>query len=114
MGKVEKYRKIVQEVLTKYAADRSGQSQSEEIETQLLFDTANDHYQLLRVGWHKRTQTFLVIFHFDIRDGKIWLQQNASDFDIVSEIEKEGVPKSDIVLAFHSPQMRPFTGYAAM
>ena len=113
MGKIEEYRKVIQDVLTKYASVK-GEGELDGVETQLLFDTANDHYQLLRIGWNNRTQVYLVVFHFDIKDGKIWLQQNASDFDIVAEIEQQGVPKSDIVLAFHSPQMRPFTGYAAV
>ena len=44
---------------------------------------------------------------------KIWVQRNISDYDIVGDIENKGVPKSDIVLAFHAPQMRPFTEYAS-
>ncbi len=112
MDKVKKYRQILQEVLHEYTLDKSGYPQPQEIETQLLFDTKNDHYQVLRVGWRNRSQIFSVIFHFDIKDEKIWLQQNISDYDIVGDIEAKGVPKSDIVLAFHSPQMRQFTGYA--
>jgi hypothetical protein len=30
----------------------------------------------------------------------------------VEDLEARGVPKSDIVLAIHSPEMRPFTEYA--
>ena len=63
--------------------------------------------------WRKDRQIFSVIFHFDIIDGKIWVQRNISDYDIVGDIENKGVPKSDIVLAFHAPQMRPFTEYAS-
>ena len=54
----------------------------------------------------------MVIFHFDIKDGKICVQRNISDYDIVGDIEEKGVPKSDIVLAFLSPRMRPYSGYA--
>lgn len=112
MEKVKRYRQILQEVLTEYSLDKSGFQQPKEVETQLLFDTQNDHYQVLRVGWRKEKQVFLVIFHFDIKDEKIWLQQNVTDYDIVGDLEARGIPKSDIVLAFHSPHMRPFTGYA--
>ena len=63
--------------------------------------------------WRKDRQIFSVIFHFDIIDGKIWVQRNISDYDIVGDIENKGVPKSDIVLAFHAPQMRPFAEYAS-
>ena len=112
MEKVNQYRQILKNVLTEYALDRSGNTQPKEVETQLLFDSQNDHYQVLRVGWRKQKQVFLVVFHFDIKNDKIWLQQNVTDYDIVGDLEAQGIPKSDIVLAFHSPQMRPFTGYA--
>jgi XisI protein len=112
MEKINNYRQILKDALTNYTLERSGQTQPNEVETQLLFDTQNDHYQVLRVGWRNKVQVFIVVFHFDIKNGKIWLQYNASDYDILSDLEALGVPKSDIVLAFHSPQMRPFTGYA--
>ena len=111
MDKVEKYRQILCEVLTEYATPHI--PYEDPVETQLLFDTQNDRYQVLRLGWRGYTQVFLVVFHFEIKAGKIWLHQNASDYDIIGQIEEKGVPKSDIVLAFHSPQMRQFTDYAA-
>jgi XisI protein len=112
MEKLNQYRQILKDVLTNYTTDTSGYPQPKDVETQLIFDSQNDHYQVLRVGWRNRAQVFLVIFHFDIKEGKIWLQQNVSDYDIIGDLEAKGIPKSDIVLAFHSPQMRPFTGYA--
>lgn len=111
MEKVEKYRQLLQKVLTDFATPRTARP-DEPVETQLLFDTRNDHYQVLRVGWRDRKQVFLVVFHFDIKGGKIWLHQNASDYDIIGDLEAQGVPKEDIVLAFHSPFMRQHTGYA--
>ena len=112
MEKINQYRQILKEVLTEFVTERSKPPQSSDVETQLLFDTQNDHYQILRVGWRNRIQVFLVIFHFDIKNEKIWVQQNVSDYDIIGDLEARGIPKSDIVLAFHSPQMRPFTEYA--
>jgi hypothetical protein len=112
MEKVNRYRQILKDVLTEFTIQRRSNTPQTDVETQLLFDNQNDHYQVLRVGWRNRAQVFLVIFHFDIKNEKIWLQQNVSDYDIVGDLEARGIPKSDIVLAFHSPQMRPFTGYA--
>ncbi|MEM9887909.1 MAG: XisI protein [Bacteroidota bacterium] len=82
-------------------------------ETMLIFDDERGHYQVTRIGWDGIHGIFMVIFHFDVKDGKIWVQRNISDYDIVGDIEEKGVPKSEIVLAFHSPRMRPYTGYAA-
>ena len=110
MEKVNHYRQILQEVLTEYSTDRSGYPQPVDVETQLLFDSQNDHYQVLRVGWRNRKQVFLVIFHFDIKNEKIWLQQNVTDYDIIGDLEARGIPKSDIVLAFHFTSNAPFYG----
>jgi hypothetical protein len=50
--------------------------------------------------------------HLDIVDGKIWIQRDGTEDGIAYELEEAGVPKSDIVLAFHSEDVRPHTGYA--
>ena len=113
MDNLKKYRTIIKDVLNAYAADELLQKHKpDDMQMRLIFDTENDHYQALYAGWRNDRQIFSVVFHFDIINGKIWVQRNISDYDIIGDIEEKGVPKSDIVLAFHSPQMRPFTGYA--
>ena len=113
MDKIIYYRQILQEVLKEYAAnDLKKKYQPDDLQIRLIIDTQNDHYQVLNSGWWKDRPIFSVIFHFDIINEKIWLQRNVSDYDIVEDLEKKGVPKSDIVLAFHSPDMRQFTEYA--
>jgi XisI protein len=110
MEKIDKYRSIVRKVLTEYAAPRK--KQPDGVEMELLFDTQSDQYQILISGWSGRKQVFLVVFHFAIKNGKIWLHQNNTDYNIIDDIEACGVPKQDIVLAVHSPEMRQFTDYA--
>lgn len=112
MEKIAFYRATLQKVLLNYAAEGVKSTQPITVETQLVFDTERDTYQVTRVGWQDRRQIFGVIFYFNIRNDKIWLQHHASDYDIIADLEEKGVPKEDIVLAFHSPAMRPYTGYA--
>jgi hypothetical protein len=52
-----------------------------------------------------------LISKFDIKDGKIWLQQNITDIDVGQELLEFGIPKEDIVLGLHLPYKRPYTGY---
>jgi hypothetical protein len=52
------------------------------------------------------------VLHLDIKNGKIWIQQNGTEIGIADELVKLGVPKEDIVLAFHEPLMRQYTGFA--
>jgi hypothetical protein len=113
MDRTLKYRKILKAVLLEYAGDEIKQiHKPDDMQIRLIMDTKHDHYQVLYTGWQKGKQVFSVLFHFDIIDGKIWIQRNISDYDIIEDIENKGVPKSDIVLAFHAPEIRPFTEYA--
>jgi hypothetical protein len=48
----------------------------------------------------------------DIKNGKIWIQHNGTEDPIASQLVAKGVPKEDIVLGFHSPNRRQYTGFA--
>ena len=109
MDKIKKYRDIVQEVLTEIGNIKG---LFPEIETQLVFDTARDHYQIVRVGWHDLQRTYGVPIHIDIKSNKIWIQHNGTDYDFIEDLIAKGIPKEDIVLAFHPPYKRPYTGFA--
>lgn len=67
------------------------------------------------VGWHgndiRRIHHPLV--HLDLIDGKVWIQRDGTEEGIAYDLEAAGIPKSDIVLAFHPIAVRPHTGYAA-
>jgi hypothetical protein len=82
------------------------------VENQLLFDEERDRYQLLRVGFENRRRVHYCVFHLDIKNDKIWIQEDATDVPIVLRSEAAGVSKEDIVLAFHAPYKRALTGYA--
>jgi hypothetical protein len=112
-SKTIKYRNILKEVLTEYAGDELKQVyKPDDMQIRLIMDTENNHFQVLYAGWQQSKQYFSVLFHFDIIDEKIWIQRNNSDYDIIEDIENKGVPKSDIVLAFHAPEIRTLTEYA--
>ncbi|MFP4007078.1 MAG: XisI protein [Spirulinaceae cyanobacterium] len=110
MDKVEQYRTAIQNLLTRYAKQKYYSSTSE-IETQLIFDTQRDHYQWMDVGWQELNRIYRSIVHFDIKDGKIWLQQNLTDWNPAEELVAMGIPREDIVLGLHPPYKRPYTDY---
>lgn len=109
MEKLAQYRIYVQQVLTEYAQIWSPKS---EIDRQLIFDPKGDHYQLVYVGWKNRWRQYGCVVHIDIKDEKIWIQHDGTEVGLADELVKLGVPKSDIVLAFHEPFMRQYTGFA--
>ena len=109
MEKVEKYRECIKQVLTKYAAYKLSYG---EVDVQVVFDTEHNHYQVVRVGWDNKQRVYGCPIHLDIKDGKIWIQQNGTEIDLGQELVDIGVPKSDIVVGFHPPYMRQFTEFA--
>jgi XisI protein len=109
MEKLQKYRQIIREVLAEQAHPHTN---SQEVETEIICDTEGDHYQLTYIGWQGQKRIFNLILHFDIKDGKIWIQYNGTEAAIAQILTTKGVPTSDIVLGFRSPFKRQFSGYA--
>jgi len=109
MDKLQKYRQIIRQILVEQAHPYAN---SEAVETAIICDTENDHYQLCYIGWEGQKRIFGVVLHFDIKDGRIWIQYNGTELPIAQILTNKGVPPGDIVLGFHSPFKRQFSGYA--
>jgi hypothetical protein len=110
MERLEQYRQAIRQLLKDQASVDQSNSNSE-IETQIIFDTEHDHYQLLDIGWEGLKRVYNCFIHLDIKDGKIWIQRNMTEADLAQELVELGVPKEDIVLGLHPLYKRPLTGY---
>jgi XisI protein len=55
----------------------------------------------MRVGWQEMKRVYHTTMHFDIKDGKIWIQQNMTDVDVGQELVDLGVPKEDIIWGYN-------------
>ena len=82
------------------------------METELVFDREHNHYMLVNVCWYDDERISGCVLHLDIKDGKIWIQQDGTEQGITNELVTKGIPKEDIVLAYHAPYMRKHTGFA--
>jgi XisI protein len=109
---VEQYRQFIKQLLSQRAERAMGSHQWPEYEIQTLFDPEHDHYQLLYVGWRGTKRDFGCILHLDIKNGKVWIQHDGTEQGIANHLVELGVPKHDIVLAFHEPEVRQFTDFA--
>ena len=109
MDKLQQYRNIIQQILTEQAHPYT---YSNDVEAEIICDTEHDRYQLAYVGWKAQQRIFSVILHFDIKDGKIWIQHNGTEFDIAIKLAEMGIAKQNIVNGFHSSYMRQFTEFA--
>jgi hypothetical protein len=109
MDKVARYRDILTRIVRDYA---SGKISHGRIETEAIIDREHDHYEVMHVGWDKQRRIHGIVIHLDIKDGKIWLQYDGTDRPVADELLEAGVPKEDIVLAFHPEDIRHHTGFA--
>jgi hypothetical protein len=107
---LEIYRQQIMQLLSERSARLS---KTDVVELQTIFDPVHDHYQLAYVGWNGDRREFGCLIHVDIKDGKIWIQHDGTEAGFANQLVELGVPKHDIVLAFHAPFMRQFTEYAA-
>jgi XisI protein len=109
MATLTEYQKKIQDLLTELA---DYGSTDQEVESQLIFDVERDHYQLMHVGWRNKRRIYGCVVHLDIKDGKIWIQHNGTEFDIAVQLAEMGIDKQSIVNGFHSSYMRQFTEFA--
>ena len=108
-NKITKYQQIIIEFLETQASYRIANTQ---LENQLIIDKENHHYQLLRIGFRDGIFVHACPFHFDIKNGKIWIQQNRTDVEVGGVFQEMGVPAFDIVIGFLSEKYRALSDYA--
>jgi hypothetical protein len=102
------YAQIIQQVLTSHCINHA----EDDSELQLIFDEKRHHYQLIHLGWDDLKRVYGCIIHIDIKDEKIWIQRDRTEIGVANELLELGIPKEDIVLAFHAPYKRKYTGFA--
>jgi hypothetical protein len=104
MDRLEQYRQLIQKIIVAHTEVPYADG---EITFETFFDREADRYLLMLVGWEasgKRVHGSLI--HIDIIDGKIWIQRDGTEYGVARELLDAGVPKEDIVLAFHPPEVR--------
>jgi hypothetical protein len=109
MDTIEKYREVVKRIITDYARHRPPYGK---IESEVILDPQRDHYELMRVGWEDVRRVHSSLIHLDIIDGKVWIQYDGTENGIADELVEAGIPPQQIVLGFHSPDERQYTGFA--
>lgn len=57
-----------------------------ELETELIFDTERDHYQVVHVGFSNKRRVYGCVLHVDIKNGKIWIQHDGTEGGIADEL----------------------------
>ncbi len=109
MDKIDFYRNVIQSLLTAYASIPIANGS---IDCYTVFDKKQNHYQVMNVGWDGNRRVYGCVLHLDIKEGKIWIEQNMTEMRVAEELLAQGISKKDIVLGFQAPEIRKYTDYA--
>ncbi|MFH7028758.1 MAG: XisI protein [Heteroscytonema crispum UTEX LB 1556] len=81
------------------------------VQNETIFDSENDRYMLISLGWSKERRVHYCVMHIDIIDSQIWIQANNTDRLIAEELVVAGIPPKSIVLGLQPPEVRVYTAY---
>jgi hypothetical protein len=109
MDKSKTYQKLIHSVLTEY---RNLETSSDSLETIALFDDLQNHYLLLRTGWDGSYRIERMVIHVRLKNDKIWIEADGTEEGVATDFLQAGVPRDDIVLAFHPEHLRQYTEFA--
>jgi hypothetical protein len=111
MDKLTEYPKLIERILAEYI-DLCNRRPNQSIETFLIVDQPKGHYIWMNLGWQNGERITGMTVYVRLRDGKFWIEEDWTENGIATDLVQAGVPKEDIVLAFHEPKMRQYTGFA--
>ncbi|CAN1211595.1 FdxN element excision controlling factor protein [Tumidithrix helvetica PCC 7403] len=82
------------------------------LQSELIFDTVRDRYQLVEVSWQNGRRIYGTLLHIDIINNKLWIQQDGTEAGIADDLIALGIPKHQIVLGFKPIDRRKLTEFA--
>jgi hypothetical protein len=109
MDTLSLYRQAVERVLLPYTEIPYAHG---DLRCEAVFDRERDRYVLLTLGWITGKRVHFPLVHISLVAGKVWIEKDNTEDGVAEELVDAGIPKSHIVLAFHSPEVRQHTEYA--
>jgi hypothetical protein len=110
MDKILKYKTILSEYLQTIVREWSNNPDEE---VQVVCDQVGRHFLVLYYGWSAQGHLHSVPIHIEIKDDKVWIQENLTEVDLDDDLVAQGIPKEDIVLGVIPPEYRRYSGFAA-
>ena len=111
MDKLIHYQNIIKQILTEYEII-SAQVPDPDIDEVLMFDDQRSQYLWFNTGWKNNKRVKAISVYVRIKNEKIYIEEDWTEEGIATELLREGIPKEDIVLAFHDPETRKLTEFA--
>ena len=60
----------------------------------------------------QKQHVYGALIHIDIKGEKLWIQYDGIEVGVANELVEQGIPKADIVLAYHAPFIHQYDGFA--
>lgn len=111
MDKIIFLKNAITTAMIEYAAYLAG-ANLPKVEYSVLTDDKHYRYQLLAVGWEKNERIYSVIFHADIINDHIWIQEDTTEEGFANLLLEKGVDKKEVVLAYYPDYHRQYTEFA--
>jgi phage FluMu gp28-like protein len=111
MDRLINYQNIIKKILTEYEKI-SAQVTDPDIDEVLMFDDERNQYLWFNIGWKNGKRVKAISVYIRLKNEKIYIEEDWTEEGIATELLREGVPKEDIVLAFHDPETRKYTDFA--
>lgn len=100
---------IIRQILSQYANIPYLNGQ---INSFVIVSEDGQHFLLMNEGWEGKRHIHHCLIHLQIIEEKIWIHFDGTEDGIAEELVAAGIPKEQIVLAFHPTYVRQHTGYA--
>ena len=109
MDKIKLFRQHLKAILAEYSKFYPS---TEQKRTVIIADEVQDMYMFMRIGWSRGYRVHNCMFHADIREGKIWIEADWTEYSIAQELMDRKVSPSDIILAYYPKEEREMTEFA--
>ena len=109
MDSLFKYREVIQEKLKEYTEIPYAYG---DLQGRLIISEDRNNFLLITLGWEDDVQVHGCLVHIEVIGDKIWIHRDGLEDGIANELVKAGIPKTQIVLGFHPPNIRPHTEFA--
>jgi XisI protein len=95
-----KYREVLQSVVNRHA---KFQPANGNIKTHAVCDAENGDYMVVDSGWNEKgRRIYDVVIHFRLQNGKVTVERDNTDAEVVRELIEDGIAKDDITLAYNA------------
>lgn len=105
MGKIERYKKILASELDFYANYKYVDMPI--LNNQAIISQDNNIFILIVMGWHRKDYIHNLVFHIEIKEDKVVIHEDRTDFGMANELMEKGISKSDIILNYLKPSIKP-------